>query len=155
MDKIIGQRIKENRIKRGISQEYFAKHVLKLKGTDTANQQLISKIETGRRRVTAAELYNIAKFLNKPIQYFFGEDRDGKEIDQHCEIACDEKIKDLCLKVKKVVDSGKHWGTSLEANIHSFAAGLEQDKDIHELKKSIADLSSLENKNHITKKRAM
>lgn len=75
--------------------------------------------------------------------------------DHTCEVQCDEKILKLCRKVKNVVESETHWGTSLEANIHSFAAGLEQDKEIIEVKKSIADLSSTSHKRTIGKKKAM
>lgn len=58
----------------------------------------------------------------------------------NCEVKCSEKIAELCKKVKKVVESNTHWGASLEANIHSFHAGVETDKEIVEIKKSIPAL---------------
>jgi transcriptional regulator with XRE-family HTH domain len=106
-------------------------------------QPVISRLLNGSANIGTVNIYQILNVLN-----LFNIDNKI----EHCEIKCDEKIKGLCLKVKKVVNSDSHWGKSLEANIHSFAAGLEQDESIKELKKSIADLSSQELRSRITKK---
>lgn len=57
-----------------------------------------------------------------------------------CETKCGEKISQLCKKVKEVVESETHWGASLEANIHSFQAGLDGDKEREEIKKDMREL---------------
>ena len=87
---------------------------------------------------------------------------NGEKQGETCEVNCGKKISELCKKVKGVVESNTHWGASLEANIHSFKAGLEGDeerkemkKDMNELKKSNAALSSERPKKDIGKKKAM
>lgn len=40
----------------------------------------ISDMERGKVQVTASDLYSISQLLNKPIEYFFGEDIGDKEI---------------------------------------------------------------------------
>ena len=47
-----------------------------------------------------------------------------------CPVQCDENMQDLCKEVKEVIESKTHWGSSLEANIHSFKAGLDNDKKL-------------------------
>lgn len=40
----------------------------------------ISDMERGKVQVSAGELYILAKLLDKPIEYFYGEDFGGKEV---------------------------------------------------------------------------
>ena len=60
--------------------------------------------------------------------------------DEGCEVKCGDKIAQLCKKVKDVVESETHWGASLEANIHSFKVGLDNDQKVTKLERDVTDL---------------
>lgn len=62
--KTLGNRIKEARERRGLSQEALAEAVLK-------DQGAISEYETGKRRLPAVDLPLFATALEVPIAYFF------------------------------------------------------------------------------------
>lgn len=66
IDVHVGKRIKTRRLVRGWTQEELAKSV------DLSFQQ-VQKYERGSNRVSAGRLYELAKALNVPIQYFFDE----------------------------------------------------------------------------------
>jgi transcriptional regulator with XRE-family HTH domain len=74
MNNFIVKRIKEARIERGLTQKDLAKHLDRTAAS-------VSDLERGKVQVTASDLYKLAKYLNKPIEYFFGESYGGKEID--------------------------------------------------------------------------
>ena len=57
-----------------------------------------------------------------------------------CPVGCDQKMSDICKDVKELIESGKHWGASLDANIKSFKAGFDNDK---ELKRLSAEMKTL------------
>lgn len=64
IDAIVGKHIKEYRMKKNESQKSLA---AKLKMTF----QQIQKYESGKNRVSASIIYEIAKVLNTPVAYFF------------------------------------------------------------------------------------
>ena len=89
------------------------------------------------------QLVKISKTANKSIDWLL----TGEEMkDEGCEVKCGEHIMELCKKVKDVVESETHWGASLEANIHSFKAGLDGDKEREEIKK---DMNALKKSNAV------
>ena len=100
-------------------------------------------------------LYKISKELNKSMEWLLTGDNIEVVDEKKCSINCDERIMDLCRKVKEVVESNTHWGKSLEANIHSFKSGLDNDKDIKELKKSIRGFFAERPQKNTGKKKAM
>lgn len=65
LDAVIGERIRIRRILMNITQNDLAKFL------DVTFQQ-VQKYEKGKNRVSAVALYNIAKKLCVPIEYFFG-----------------------------------------------------------------------------------
>ncbi len=73
MNETIVKQIKAARIERGLTQKDLADHFGKTPAS-------ISDLERGRVQVSASELYAIAKLLDKPIEYFFGEDFGGKDV---------------------------------------------------------------------------
>jgi transcriptional regulator with XRE-family HTH domain len=73
MNEIIVKRIKEARLERGLTQHDLAEHL----GRSTAS---ISELERGKVQVTASDLFQIAQLVNKPVEYFFGEQYGEKEI---------------------------------------------------------------------------
>ncbi len=74
MNEKIINRIKEARIEKDRTQ----KELGDLLGKSAAS---ISELERGNVQVNATDLYQIAKYLNKPIDYFYGEDQDEKEFE--------------------------------------------------------------------------
>jgi transcriptional regulator with XRE-family HTH domain len=72
MNDLIVKRIKDARIERGKTQKDLADYLEK---TSAA----ISDLERGKVQVSASDLYKIAQLLNKPIEYFYGEDFGNKE----------------------------------------------------------------------------
>ncbi|MHA1280526.1 MAG: helix-turn-helix domain-containing protein [Candidatus Helarchaeota archaeon] len=70
---LIVKRVKEARIEKGLTQKDLADHL----GRTAAS---ISDLERGKVQVTASDLHKISLFLRKPIEYFFGEDFGGEEI---------------------------------------------------------------------------
>lgn len=74
MNETIVKQIKAARIERGFTQKDLADALNKTPPS-------ISDLERGKVQVSASELYEIAKLLDKPIEYFFGEDFGGKEVE--------------------------------------------------------------------------
>lgn len=74
MNDLIVKRIKDARIERGLTQKDLAEHLEK---TSAA----ISDLERGKVQVSASDLYKISQLLNKPIEYFYGEEFGDKEIE--------------------------------------------------------------------------
>ena len=66
IDRNVGRKIREAREVRGISQSRLAEEL------DLSFQQL-QKYETGKNRVSASRLCQIAKILGQPVSYFFEE----------------------------------------------------------------------------------
>jgi len=73
MNERIVKRIKQARTERGLTQQDLANHL----GRTAA---AISELERGKVQVSASDLYQIAQLLNKPIEYFYGEEYGEKEI---------------------------------------------------------------------------
>lgn len=73
MNDLIVARIRAARSERGLTQKDLADHLKK-------TQASISDLENGKVQVSASDLYDIALLLNKPIEYFYGEEVGDKEI---------------------------------------------------------------------------
>jgi len=69
----IGHRIREARKVTSRTQKDLARALGKTAGA-------ISQLEQGNVQITVIELHKIAEFLNKPIEYFFGEDYFGEDV---------------------------------------------------------------------------
>ena len=69
IDRHVGTRIKARRLIRGMTQEDLAKAV-------SLSFQQVQKYERGANRVSAGRLYELARALSVPIQYFFDEFRE-------------------------------------------------------------------------------
>lgn len=74
MNEFIVKKVKAARLERGLTQKDLAKLLDRTSAS-------ISDLERGKVQVTSSDLYKIAKYLNKPIEYFFGESFSGDEID--------------------------------------------------------------------------
>lgn len=66
IDIIIGKKIRQARLEKGMSQQDLAKHLI-------VTFQQIQKYEKGTDRFSASKLSVAAKILDKPIYYFFDE----------------------------------------------------------------------------------
>ncbi len=65
LDVIIGERIRIRRILMNVTQSELASAI-------NVTFQQVQKYEKGRNRVSAVTLFNIAKKLSAPIEYFYG-----------------------------------------------------------------------------------
>ena len=68
----IVKRIREARQERDLTQQDIADYL----GKTAAS---ISDLERGKVQVSASDLHKIAEYLNKPIEYFFGEEYLGDD----------------------------------------------------------------------------
>ncbi|MHA1169485.1 MAG: helix-turn-helix transcriptional regulator [Candidatus Hodarchaeales archaeon] len=66
MNENIVKKIKKARLERGLTQNNLAKLLDRTSAS-------ISDLERGKVQVSASDLYKIAKYLSKPIEYFYGE----------------------------------------------------------------------------------
>lgn len=69
MDNIVGQRIKQERERLGMSQDSLADAV------GLGNRSQVHKVESGARRVDSIELYGFSQALGVPMDAFFDEAR--------------------------------------------------------------------------------
>jgi transcriptional regulator with XRE-family HTH domain len=69
----MGELIRQARVEQGLTQQDIANHL----GRTAAS---ISEMERGKVQVSASDLFKIAQLLNKPIEYFYGEEYGEKEI---------------------------------------------------------------------------
>jgi len=74
MNDLIVKKVKEARLERGLTQKDLAKHLDRTSAS-------ISDLERGKVQVSASDLAKLAKYLNKPIEYFYGDSFGGDEID--------------------------------------------------------------------------
>ncbi|HEY0053258.1 MAG TPA: helix-turn-helix transcriptional regulator [Caulobacteraceae bacterium] len=71
VDRHVGQRVRVLRKIQGISQERLADAL-------GLTFQQVQKYEKGSNRISASKLWDISRFLNKPIAYFFEEIEVGE-----------------------------------------------------------------------------
>jgi len=74
LSKNLARMIREARKARGLTQQDLAERL----GRTAA---AISDLERGKVQVSAVDLKTIADFLDKPIEYFYGDDFVGKDIE--------------------------------------------------------------------------
>jgi len=96
VDRFVGEKIRERRIMLGLTQQELAK------GIGVTYQQA-HKYEQGVNRVSAGRLFEIARMLNTPVEFFFdgvgGEvqretnprERMGLELSRHFSMIRNEK----------------------------------------------------------------
>ncbi|WP_419797402.1 MAG: helix-turn-helix domain-containing protein [Terasakiella sp.] len=96
VDRFVGEKIRERRIMLGLTQQELAK------GIGVTYQQA-HKYEQGVNRVSAGRLFEIARMLNTPVEFFFdgvgGEiqreanprERMGLELSRHFSLIRNEK----------------------------------------------------------------
>ena len=74
MNEFIVKKVKAARLERGLTQKDLAKLLDRTSAS-------ISDLERAKVQVTASDLAILAKYLNKPIEYFYGDSFGGDEID--------------------------------------------------------------------------
>lgn len=111
MNETIVKRIKDARLERGLTQHDLADHL----GRSTA---AISELERGKVQVTASDLYQIAQLLNKPIEYFFGEEYGDTEIQDLIAFIRKQppEIRAQSVETTKFLLSMQQWGDIAKAN---------------------------------------
>ena len=73
MNEKIAKRIRQAREERGLTQQDVANYL----GRTAAS---ISDLERGKVQVSASDLYKLSKYLNKPIEFFYGEEYLGDDV---------------------------------------------------------------------------
>lgn len=73
VDKVIGRRIQELRHFLGMSRHQLAQRI-------GVTHQQTQKYEKGLNRISAGRLVDIARALNKPVEYFFQESLDDIDL---------------------------------------------------------------------------
>lgn len=74
MNDLIVKRIRETRLERQLTQQDLANCL----GRTAAS---ISDLERGKVQVSANDLQKLASYLNKPIEYFYGEEYTGDDVE--------------------------------------------------------------------------
>ena len=80
MNKAIAKRIRKIRREKELSQRELAEHLGK-------TPQAVSELELGNAKVGAAELQQLADYMNKPIEYFYGVESEEMDDTEEAAIA--------------------------------------------------------------------
>ncbi len=72
---VLGERIRQARERKGLSQEDLAALVAR-------DQRAISEYEHGKRRISVTDLPTFARALDVPILYFFEGDLNPRDLDR-------------------------------------------------------------------------
>jgi transcriptional regulator with XRE-family HTH domain len=70
----LGQRVRQARERQGLSQEELAAEM-------GLGQRAISELENGKRRLSVTEVPDLARVLDVPFLYFFGDDLTPDDLD--------------------------------------------------------------------------
>ena len=132
--------------------------VAKFANSVGVSSTMVRNWREGKYLPNTTQLLEIKDRYNISIDWLLTGDSKADNLTE-----CDKKIRDLCDKVKEVIESNSHWGLSLESNINSFKSGLDNDRDLKELQKDVKQLKKGAYKEHlasapiirITKKKAM
>jgi len=77
------------------------------------------------------QLVKIAKALEKTIDWLLtGIDPTNNT----CSVKCDEKLRRLCARVKKVMEPDDGFSKALKANIYAFEESADMKKEIQNIK---------------------
>lgn len=113
VDRFVGEKIRERRVMLGLTQQDLAK------GIGVTYQQA-HKYEQGVNRVSAGRLFEIARLLNTPIEFFFdgigGEavpretnqrERMGLELSRHFSLITNEKHQEALSSLARALAENK------------------------------------------------
>lgn len=112
VDRFVGEKIRERRIMLGLTQQELAQ------GIGVTYQQA-HKYEQGVNRVSAGRLFEIARMLNTPIEFFFdgigGEqqretnprERMGLELSRHFSMIRNEKYQEAISSLARALADDK------------------------------------------------
>lgn len=130
--KALGRRIAEGRVSAGMSQADLGAAL------ERADHTVVSKIESGTRRVSATEMFLIAKTLNKPLQWFVMDEvpaavsrRTDAGFDPELAVRLDEAIElfadDMRSLLRKGLIAAYPRPTPAVPTSHSDAADVARD----------------------------
>jgi len=107
---IIGKQLRAARLDRNLKQKDLADF---LDRTDGA----ISQLEQGKIQISAVDLYLLSQYLNKPIEYFYGEELGGDDME------------DVMAILRRQTPEGREQSLALVASIFKMQnLGDELDK---------------------------
>lgn len=84
------------------------------------------------------QLLKISSAAGKSINWLLTGGEDNRP---SCEVGCDYKIKELCQKVKEVIESDTSYSGALESNINSFHEAVEEKMVVKELTENVRKLT--------------
>ena len=96
-NKQIGKKIKIARILAEITQEKFAEKI----GVESVT---VSRMESGSRNTTAVEIEKISKALNRPLSYFYEEEKEEEISTLSISSEAIMDLRDLDPEDKKFID---------------------------------------------------
>lgn len=70
IDKIVGARVRELRVSKGLSRAVFAGYL-------NISQEQLRKYEAATNRISAGRLKQISKLLDKSVSYFYGDEAES------------------------------------------------------------------------------
>ena len=111
MNEIIVKRIKQARLERSLTQQDLAEC---LDRTASA----ISDLERGKVQISASDLYKLSKYLNKPIEYFYGDYFIDDDIQDLISIIrrMDPDIRENVIPVIKIIIQAQQKSDEIDFN---------------------------------------
>lgn len=92
-------------------------------------QPVISRFLNGSINIKVKNIFNLLKSLGLVST-------TGKEADPPgCPVQCDKDLRELCKKVKSVIDSGSDYADALKSNIVCFEKSVQLERRIDNLEK--------------------
>jgi transcriptional regulator with XRE-family HTH domain len=142
-DKKLGNIIRERRTKLKLSQEDFGRLALGLSGSDTSIQKLVSKIESGKRKITAIEIYKIAKYLNVQTDDLFTlKESNISGVAVPCNLPV--HAADICGMINEIfASSDSQIHDALYSNLVAFKNSATKDSKINDLERKVNYLMQL------------
>lgn len=85
-----------------------------------------------RNTIPFPELFEFAQKHKISMDWLLSGESCGHE---GCPAECDDELIQLCIKVKRVIQSRTAFGKALEANIHAFDESVTLKREVENLKK--------------------
>jgi len=129
MNETIAKRIRKARVERDLTQQDVADYL----GRTAAS---ISDLERGKVQVSASDLFKLSKFLNKPIEYFYGEEFLGDDVQDLISIIRrmpPEIRSDQVYMIKTIIDLQRQSDVLLDIEDRDEELQKEHAKEIYNI----------------------
>ena len=126
MNETIAKRIRKTREERDLTQQDVADYL----GRTAAS---ISDLERGKVQISASDLFKLSRFLNKPIEYFYGEEYLGDDVQDLISIIRrmpPEIRSDQVLAIKTILDLQRQSDVLLKIEEEDINFQREHAKEV-------------------------